>query len=133
LDIQLSQNLDCGDGTCEVGRDESRSYKVDFLVTANLNEWIGGGFDITISIETESNYNCDGVAGDQARLWKHLAHTAYTLRNVDSNPYGIAVKSGPIVVKSPNNSNNGGYFYRVRKSCRAQGHSYWEQDDQRRL
>ncbi|OBT64832.1 hypothetical protein VE03_06403 [Pseudogymnoascus sp. 23342-1-I1] len=125
---QLSENIQCGSSpSCAVGHEESKSYTIGFSVSASIDSWIGGGFDVSKSWTTGNEYTCYGAEGDTVCVWYKTAHTAYTVQNYDYNQCTGADAKGKAVIQSPNNGNKGGNFYCVMGSaCRSQGEGYWD-------
>ncbi|KAK3070597.1 hypothetical protein LTR53_010177 [Teratosphaeriaceae sp. CCFEE 6253] len=126
--------------SCSEAETSGTSYSVDFSVTGLISEWISGGFDVGMSVETSDQQTCVGLAGQSVCLWQSIAHTAVSnhrlfplfgakhfgvLMNYDHNVCGVDTAQGnPVVVTSPNLDQEGTQ-YCVIGSCRTQGEAYW--------
>jgi hypothetical protein len=99
-------------------------------VSAEIDEWLTGGFDVQKTWETGNQYTCYGAEGDDVCIWYKTAHTAVTVHNIMtmqapcSNP--VETISDNIILKSPNSNNRGGGYYCVIGTCRAKGDAYWD-------
>ncbi|RAK94345.1 hypothetical protein BO79DRAFT_261412 [Aspergillus costaricaensis CBS 115574] len=125
---QLSENLDCGDlDECAVSASTSKSYTIGWTATANVGQWISGGFAVEQNWETGSAYECTGHAHQTICLWYKTAHTAYTVRNGQFNQCtGFNPNDDDsFIMTSPNKGNKGGLHYCVTGYCRSQGQGYW--------
>ncbi|KAG7284445.1 hypothetical protein NEMBOFW57_010818 [Staphylotrichum longicolle] len=115
LNIQLSHPMECGNGECEVGSFQSRSFTIGWTASATAYSWISAGFAVEMSIETGNSYNCHGNAYEWVAVWKKIGQTAYTVQNYDLNPCtGSRANGPPFVMWSPNAYERGTYYYCVR-------------------
>lgn len=122
------ENLDCGDlDECAVSASTSKSYTIGWTATANVGQWISGGFAVEQNWETGSAYECTGHAHQTICLWYKTAHTAYTVRNGQLNQCtGFNPNDDDsFIMTSPNKGNKGGLHYCVTGYCRSQGQGYW--------
>ncbi|PHH74765.1 hypothetical protein CDD80_2863 [Ophiocordyceps camponoti-rufipedis] len=111
LHKQISENMDCGDGTCTVGWIQTTSFTITATLGAAFT-WTSGGFNVQWSRATGNSY---------------MAHTAYTVRAVETGACQRTWKSHPFIIWSPNRNNAGGGHYCVRGSyCRNLGDHYWD-------
>ncbi|EPE03598.1 hypothetical protein F503_01856 [Ophiostoma piceae UAMH 11346] len=126
---QLSETLKCGDGDCSVTESDSKSYNIGWTVTGmglgNMG-WLSGGFSVTKTWTTGSAYGCSAGAGESVCNWYNTAHTGYNVQYETYDCSGKVDGSYKGIMKSPNESNRGGYNYCVRGPCRSQGDNYWE-------
>ncbi|KAJ5601795.1 hypothetical protein N7510_011329 [Penicillium lagena] len=119
--------MGCGAApSCTVGETESVSYTIGFSATATVDEWLTGGFDVSVSWTTGNTYSCTGASGDTVCVWYNTAHTAYTVENVEYYCGGPEPPGPPFVLFSPNSDNVGGGYYCVVGTCRSQGSQYWD-------
>ncbi|KAI6819206.1 hypothetical protein KC367_g4365 [Hortaea werneckii] len=120
--------LECGDGTCSVGRTLTHTYSFGWSASASAAGWITGGFSVQQSVSSGNAYTRDGGPGESVCLWKHIGHTAYTVQNQDCNSCtGCQSRGGEYVMTSPNSNNIGTDFYCVRgNACRLRGSHYWQ-------
>jgi hypothetical protein len=107
--------MDCGQLQCTVGFHQSTSFTIGFSASATAWEWLSGGFDVEVSIETGNDYSCTGQPGDYLAVWKKVGQTAYTVQNANLNQCAGTRPSGsPFVMWSPNGHDRGIYFYCVK-------------------
>ncbi|KAF9761351.1 hypothetical protein IL306_003848 [Fusarium sp. DS 682] len=126
---QLSENINCGNAqSCSVGKTDSESFTIGFTVSAGgpAATWISGGFGVSESWTTGNSYTCNGGPGETICIWYNIAHTAYTVQDVTTNPCTGSKESSPYVMFSPNENNSGGGYYCVVGTCRSKGEGYWD-------
>lgn len=115
----------CGQGGCDVGQSQSRSFAVSFSAQATVWQWLSGGFAVQWQIETGNTHLCKGNPYDYLAVWRKQAQTAYTVENGVRYTAcsGFYTSGEPYVLWSPNQGNRGGYFYCVhgRQYVRWQG------------
>ncbi|KAK4128848.1 hypothetical protein N657DRAFT_639356 [Parathielavia appendiculata] len=128
FNIQLSENMQCdAQRTCAIQYGEYRSFTVGFSASAQLTQWISGGFAVEQSVQTGNKYTCDGNPGDFFCVWRKVGQTAYTVQNVLYNACtGDSPSSSPFILWSPNANNKEGWFYCVygRQYCRSAGQGW---------
>ena len=76
--IQLSDNVNCGSGSCSVGETDASSFSVGFTLGTNSNfkpTFFQGGLSVSESWETGNDYTCDADS-TQVCIWQNVAHTA---------------------------------------------------------
>ncbi|KZF19049.1 hypothetical protein L228DRAFT_271675 [Xylona heveae TC161] len=130
FDKQLSQNINCGAAPgCSIGQSNSISYTLGWNAGAIIDEWITGGFDVSVSWTTGNVQTCDGSSGETVCLWYNTAFTAYTVQNykVNNCNQNFSPSGDPTILWSPNTNNaGGGAYYCVVGTCRSQGQGYWD-------
>ena len=124
LDKQLSSLITCDqDAVCSAGQQNSLSYNKGFTVSATVEEWLIGGFDVSASITTGDSYTCNGTPGDMVCNWQNEALTAYTVQDWGwkfcgaTDPKDI-VYGDDVILQSRNKNNDGGGYYCVVSTCR---------------
>ncbi|KAE9374265.1 hypothetical protein N431DRAFT_533059 [Stipitochalara longipes BDJ] len=125
---QLSQNIECGNApSCSVGQSQSVSYTLGWSASATADEWLSGGFDVSVSWSTGDTYTCTGASHDTVCVWYNTHFTSYTVQNGMLNQCtGWQSTGGTFTMYSPNAHNAGGQdYYCVIGSCRSQGQGYW--------
>ncbi|KJZ73726.1 hypothetical protein HIM_06844 [Hirsutella minnesotensis 3608] len=129
LHKQISENMDCGDGSCSVGYTQSTSYTITATLSAAY-EWFSGGFSVSYSEATGQSYTCNGNPNQRVCSWYSMAHTAYTARETTFNQCGTTSTGGQYIIWSPNKENRHGNHYCVRGNyCRNKGDEYWDKSD----
>ncbi|KAH7263798.1 hypothetical protein BKA59DRAFT_490108 [Fusarium tricinctum] len=126
---QLSETINCGNAqSCSVGQSQTESFSIGFTLSAGGggDNWISGGFSVTKSWTTGNSYTCSGGPGETICIWYNIAHTAYTVQDITSNPCTGSKTSSPYIMFSPNQNNVGGGYYCVVGTCRAKGDGYWD-------
>lgn len=76
-ELAPQSTIACGDGDCSIS--ESVSYTISASIGVAA-EWISGGFDVSESIETGSEWTCDGGAGETVCIYKAIPHIAVCLQ-----------------------------------------------------
>ncbi|KAF8858500.1 hypothetical protein BDZ45DRAFT_714455 [Acephala macrosclerotiorum] len=108
---------------------KSMSHTIGWPSSATADEWLTGGFDVSVSWTTGNTYSCTGNSGDTVCVWYNTAHTAHTIQNGAYNDCtGFSPSGGDLVMYSPNSNNVGGGYYCVIGTCRSQGSEYWNYD-----
>ncbi|GAB1310988.1 Ubiquitin 3 binding protein But2 C-terminal domain-containing protein [Madurella fahalii] len=114
LNIQISDPMDYGPGSCTVGHSQARSFAIDWSASATAWQWLNGGFAVERSVETGKSYECHGNPHDYLALWKKVGQTAYTVQNAMYNVCtGLHPRGSPFVMWSPNAKHRGSHFYCV--------------------
>ncbi|KAK4119692.1 hypothetical protein N657DRAFT_603964 [Parathielavia appendiculata] len=114
LHIQLSEPMQCGQSSCEVGYSQARSFTVGWTASLSAAQWISGGFSVESTIETGNQHVCHGQAHEYFAIWKNQAQTAYTVQNALYNACtGMHPSGSHFVMWSPNRDNRGGNYYCV--------------------
>ncbi|KAK3899009.1 hypothetical protein C8A05DRAFT_37379 [Staphylotrichum tortipilum] len=99
LNVQVSQPMDCQQGTCSVGYSMITSFTIGWSAGASAAGWINGGFAVEQSVDTGQQYNCEFSPGSYFAVWKKCT--------------GAHKSGGPFVMWSPNSYNKGMWFYCV--------------------
>lgn len=67
--------VNCGNGTCSVGYEQSVSYTISASLGGSV-AWLEGGFGVSETIETGSDWTCDGVEYQNVCIFKTIPHIA---------------------------------------------------------
>ncbi|KAK0752752.1 hypothetical protein B0T18DRAFT_313099 [Schizothecium vesticola] len=126
---QLSENLDCGDGTCSAEYLHVESFTIGFTATGSAQGWIDAGFAVEKSVETGTSQSCDAKEGKRVCVWKKVHRTAYAVQNMRLNQCtGAEPVGGSFTMVSPNKNQPGTNFYCVGDEfCREIGAQYEEE------
>ncbi|WEW61260.1 hypothetical protein PRK78_006750 [Emydomyces testavorans] len=123
--MQVSDVLDCTNGQCGVTR--SHEFSIGYSVSVNVGDWISGGFGVEKTYTEAKEYQCQGQPGESVCVWVSLAHTAYTVSDVQRGLGTDCERVGPLsVMRSPNSGFKGSHYYCVRNNCRNEGDGYWQ-------
>ena len=123
LHVQVTQPFNCDNGTC--GAAFLSEHQIGWTATAGAAYWITDTFGVTESSTIGGSFTCNGLPGQRVCVVQAVAHTAYTVTNVDGACGG---NSPSFVMGSPNANKVGWDLFCKREGCGSDGTMIWDDE-----
>ncbi|KAL8882935.1 MAG: hypothetical protein Q9198_000134 [Flavoplaca austrocitrina] len=121
---QVTDNLDCTEGTCSVSKLEAHTFGLSLGVS--IAKVLGADFGLTESWTSGETYTCQGDNIDKLCVWVKVAYTVFDTELDNPAACSNSGEKGE-QVKIPREDNNGGGFYCGRKEdCQHLNANFWE-------